>query len=248
MASNNENGIPNNVANFDQLLAFVKGYEGDFKPTKETIKINSLLQVATYAKDALAAVNLALPPHTNAMAARDSAFEPLGKLVTRLINALIATDATKQVVDSAKTLGRKIHGKRATPKKTEEQKKALLAEGKEVIEISSSQTGLDDQLEFFDKLIKLLASIDLYNPNEADLKVATLQVLYNDLQSKNSVVKSAAVPLSNARLTRNKILFKDNTGLCDVASDVKAYVKSLYGATSPQYKQISKLKFKKLKY
>jgi len=248
MASKNESGIPVNVANFDQLLAYVMGYGVDFNPTKETIKTNSLLQVAMYAKDALAAVNLALPPYTNAVAARESAFEPLGKLVTRLINALQATDATKQVVDSAKTLGRKIHGKRATPKKTEEQKKALLAEGKEVNEISSSQTGLDDQLEFFDKLIKLLASIDLYNPNEADLKVASLLVLYNDLQSKNSVVKSVEVPLSNARIARNKILFKDKTGLCDVASDVKAYVKSLYGATSPQYKQISKLKFKKLKF
>ncbi len=248
MAPKNETGIPVNVANFDELIAFVNGYGDDFKPTKGSIKTNALLLVASHAKDALAAVNLALPPHTNAVAARESAFEPLGKLVTRLMNALIATDATKPVVDSAKTLGRKIHGIRATPKKTEEQKKALLAEGIEVNEISSSQTGFDDQLEFFDKLIKLLASIDLYDPNEADLKVATLQVLYNDLHSKNSVVNRVEVPLSNARIARNKVLFQDNTGLCDVASDVKAYVKSLYGATSPQYKQISKLKFKKLKY
>ena len=56
MTSKNESGIPANVANFDQLIEYVMGYGVDFNPTKETIKTNSLLQVATYAKDALAAV------------------------------------------------------------------------------------------------------------------------------------------------------------------------------------------------
>jgi hypothetical protein len=31
----------------------------------------------------------------------------------------------------------------------------------------------------------------------------------------------------------------------DIVSDAKNYVKSLYGATAPEYKQISKLKFTK---
>ena len=225
MATQNETGIPVNVANFDELIAFVNGYGDDYKPTKESIKTNALLLVASNAKNSLSAVNLALPPYTNAVAARETAFEPLGKLVTRIINALIATDATKPVVDSAKALGRKLHGIRATPKKTEEQKKALLAQGIEVDENSSSQMGIDDKLENCDKLIKLLASITLYDPNEADLKISALTEMYNDLQSKNLLVKQAAVPLSNARIARNKILFQDNIGLCDVASDVKAYVK-----------------------
>src|SRR5665647_2682351 len=116
MATQNETGIPVNVANFDELIAFVNGYGDDYKPTKESIKTNALLLVAGNAKNSLSAVNLALPPYTNAVAARETAFEPLGKLVTRMMNALIATDAAKPVVDSAKTLGRKLHGIRATPK------------------------------------------------------------------------------------------------------------------------------------
>jgi len=36
---------------------------------------------------------------------------------------------------------------------------------------------------------------------------------------------------------------KPTTGLVDVASDVKNYIKSVFGATSVQYRAISGLKF-----
>ena len=45
------------------------------------------------------------------------------------------------------------------------------------------------------------------------------------------------------RISRNNLLYKENTGLYDVALDVKNYIKSVFGATSPQYKQVSKIKF-----
>ncbi len=247
MANKNETGHPINVANFDELLAFVLGYGTDFRPTKKTIQTDALQLVSNNANNAIAAVNLALPPYTNAVAAREAVFEPLSKLVTRLMNALIATDATKQVVDSAKSLGRKLQGVRANPKKTEAQKKALLDKGVEVVEISSSQVGYNNLVSNFDQLINLLASISVFEPNEEDLKISSLTVLYNDLKDKNAAVIAAKAPLSNARLVRNRILYKEKTGLYDVAADVKAYVKSLYGATSPQYKQISQLKFTKIK-
>lgn len=247
MANQKESGHPINVANFDELIEFVLGYGEDFKPTKKSIQTNALRLVSTNANNALAAVNLVLPTYTNAVTAREVVFEPLSKLVTRLMNALIATDATTQVVDSAKSLGRKLRGVRANPKKTEEQKKALLAKGVEVVEKSSSQLGYNNLVSNFDQLINLLASISVFEPNEEDLKISSLTVLYNDLKSKNAAVIAAKAPLSNARLLRNRILYKEKTGLYDVAADVKAYVKSLYGATSPQYKQISQLKFTKIK-
>jgi len=53
--------------------------------------------------------------------------------------------------------------------------------------------------------------------------------------------------LSNARITRNDILYKPNTGLVDIAIDTKTYIKSVFGASSPQYKQVSGLEFKTVK-
>jgi hypothetical protein len=206
-----------------------------------------LQTLSANAKNAINLVNVALPAYSNAVAAREVAFDPLNKLITRVINALKATDTTDQVDENAKTLARKIQGSRATPKMTEEEKQALAAEGKETKEISSSQMSYDSRLDNFDKLIKLLTSLTLYTPNEADLKVAALTTLYNDLKVKNAAVVSTTAPLSNARISRNDILYKPNTGLVDTALDVKTYIKSLYGATSPQYKQVSGIEFKTVK-
>jgi len=244
MTSTSETGHAKNAANFDDLISFVTGYGVTFNPSKASIKLVALQTLSTSAKNAIIAVNAALPAYSNAVAAREVAFAPLSKLMTRVMNALKATDTTDQVDDSAKTLVRKIQGTRATAKKTDEEKATLAAEGKVTKEISASQMSYDSRLDSVDKLIKLLTSITLYAPNEADLKVTALTTLYNDLKAKNTAVVTATTPLSNARISRNDIMYKANTGLVDIALDTKTYIKSIYGATSPQYKQISKLEFK----
>lgn len=247
MASTTETGHAKNAANFDLLISFVTSYGTAFNPSKAGLKLAALQTLATNAKNTLNAVNTALPAYSNAVAAREAAFEPLNKLITRVNNALKATDTTQQVDENARTLVRKIQGTRATAKKTDKEKAALKAEGKETKEISSSQMSYDSRLDNLDKLIKLLTSITLYAPNEADLKVTALTTLYNDLKAKNTAVVTATALLSNARISRNDILYKTNTGLVDIALDTKTYIKSLYGATSPQYKQVSTLEFKVVK-
>jgi hypothetical protein len=243
MASITETGHAKNVANLDELISSVIGYGTAFNPSKASIKVEALQTLSVNAKNAIGRVNAAFPAYSNAVAAREAAFAPVSKLVTRVLNALKATDTTDQVDDSAKTLARKIQGKRATAKKTEAEKKAEADSGKETVEISSSQMSYNSRMENLDKLIKLLASVTLYAPNEEDLKVASLTALYNDLKTKNIAVINSAVPLNNARISRNEILYKENTGLTDIATDTKTYIKSVFGATSPQFKQVSKLQF-----
>lgn len=244
MASTSETGHAKVVANLDELISFVTGYGATYNPSKPTLKLSALQTLATTAKASINAVNAAFPAYSNAVAAREAAFAPLNKLTTRVLNALKATDTTTQVDDSAVTIARKIQGKRATPKKTDEEIKSLSAEGKVVSEISTSQMSYDSRLDNFDKLIKLLASVPLYAPNEAELKVTALTAVYNDLKAKNTAVINATIPLSNARISRNNVLYKPNIGVIDIAIDTKTYIKSVFGASSPQYKQISKLAFK----
>jgi len=45
---------------------------------------------------------------------------------------------------------------------------------------SISETGHSKNVSNFDKLIKLLSSVALYVPNEAELTVAALTTVYND--------------------------------------------------------------------
>jgi hypothetical protein len=244
MANQTETGHAKNVANFGILITSVNGFGEAYNPSKQTITTTALASLYDNAKDVMRDYNGLSGAYGLAVANREVAFEPLSKLATRILNALRASDVTKQVIEAAESLVRKIQGKRATPKKTEEQKAALLAEGKGAKEVSSSQMSFDNRLDSFDKLIQLLGNISQYAPNEEELKVSTLSNFYAALSSANSAAGLAETDLSNIRLTRNELLYKAGTGLVDVAMSVKTYVKSLFGATSPQFKQVSGLVFK----
>lgn len=245
MAKTSETGHPVNVANFETIITDVTSYGAIYNPSKASLKVAALNTLLTLAKNAINAVSAAEPPLKLATDARDAAFKPLSQLVTKVFNALKATDTTTQVDETAQTIVRKIQGRRATPKKTEEQKKVAAEAGKETVEISSSHMGFDSRIDNFDKLIKLLSSVALYAPNEAELKITALSAVFADLKAKNLAVTTAEVPLNNARISRNDILYKTNTGMVDTALDVKTYIKSVFGATSLQYKKISKIKFTK---
>ncbi len=243
MPSTSETGHAKNVANYEKLIASITALGIPYNPSKASLKLPALNTQLTAARTAIAAVNSSEPAFKIAVSARDVAFAPLSKLITRVSNALKASDTTSQVVESAMTLIRKLQGRRATPKMTEDEKKVAAEAGNVVTEISSSQMSFDNRLDNFDKLIKLLTSVTAYAPNEADLNVAALTTLYTDLTTKNTAVITAEAPLINARIARNDILYKTGTGMVDTSVDVKTYVKSVFGATSPQYKTISGLKF-----
>jgi hypothetical protein len=239
-----ETGHAKNVAQFQELIAVISGYGASYNPTKASIKLPALQTLAAAAQTNLAAVNTTLAPYQNAVAAREVAFAPLSKLATRVLNAVKATDTTPQGDENVQAIIRKIKGQRATAKLTEAEKAKLQSAPKE---ISSSQMSYDNRIAHLDQLIKLLTSIALYTPNENELKVATLTTLYNDLKIKNTAVITNLTALSNARITRNEVLYKPNTGMVDTALDAKTYIKSLFGTSSPLYRLVGKIRFLQVK-
>jgi glutamyl/glutaminyl-tRNA synthetase len=243
MANTSETGHAKNVTNLESLITSIIALGTTYNPSRDSIKLTALQTQFDASKESLNTVNIAQAAYSNAVAARKVAFQPFSQLITRVYNSLKATDTTIQVDQNARTIVRKLQGRRASAKITEEEKKALEAEGKEVNQISASQMSFDNRIENFYKLIMLLSSVPLYNPNEEELKIEALKALHSQLKAKNTEVILPAVQLSNSRISRNKILYNENTGLVDIALDSKTYIKSIFGATSPQYKQISKLKF-----
>ena len=92
MSSTSESGHAINLANFDTLISFVKGYGEVYNPTKNSIKVESLETIFVNSKQAIEAVDNVKPANTNAVSARRVAFAPLNKLITRVNNAIKATD------------------------------------------------------------------------------------------------------------------------------------------------------------
>ena len=250
MASTSETGHAKNVANFEDLISFCTGYGTAYSPTKNSIKIAAMNTLLTSTRNSMQTVKTTKTAFDNATNAREIAFANLKKLSTRVVNSLEATDATKQTINDAKTINHKIQGKRAGAVKT--QQPAPPAEGTiqppvEVTQISVSQQSYDSLIENFSKLIVSVTAEPLFIPNETDLKVTALNTLLTNLKTTNTAVINVTPPYRTALITRNTYLYQPDNGLVDIALDVKKYVKSVFGAKSPQYAEISGLEFKKLK-
>jgi hypothetical protein len=239
MASTSETGHAKNVANFEDLISFCNGYGGSYKPSKAILQIPNLTTLHSNAESSITAVTNAKNAFTVATNQRQTAFDPLRKLCTRIVNALDATEASDKLVKDAKTINNKIQGKRATPRP----KPKPDSEAAEDKTISVSQQSYDALIENFEKLIDLVSTEPTYTPNETELQISTLQTTLGNLKATNTAVVNAYTNYSNARITRNNILYAPTSGLVDVALEVKKYIKSVFGSTSPQYKQVSKLEF-----
>lgn len=239
MKSTNETGHAKNVANFGELIATVSAMGPGYNPTRKNLGLTELNSRLNDARNALAAVNNALPVYSSAVAARAEAFAPLSILSTRILNALKASGTGDGAIENAQSVIRKLQGRRATPKLSEEEKKAMETNGKAVKEISASQMGFDNRINHFEVLLQLLSSIPEYGPNEEDLKLTSLSALLGTLKQKNQAVLDAEILLENARLARNSFLYGDGNGVVELASDIKTYVKSAFGTGSVQYRQIS---------
>jgi hypothetical protein len=105
----------------------------------------------------------------------------------------------------------------------------------------------DNRVNNFRELVQLLSTVPQYKPNEKELQIESLIQYSDDLKSKNAAVFAAMMTLNNARVARNDLMYKPVTGMVDIALDVKSYLKSIFGATSLQYKKVASLEFTKYK-
>ena len=240
MSSTSETGHAKNVSNFETLIIICTAFGVRYNPSKALIMLAALGIKFTAAGAELTKVRHLLPLYEAPSNARKILFKPFAKLVTNIVNAVKASDVTIEFIANVKTIARKLQGKRASPKIVDD---PATPEDESKKSISASQMSFDMRIENFGKLIELLESNDGYDPNETELTVETLTALRAAMIAENTAAKTAYTPLDNARISRDVVLYDPETGLVKVATDVKSYVKSVFGATSDEFKQVSKLKF-----
>ena len=242
MASTSEIGHAKNVANFQDLIEFVTAYGATYNPSKNSLKLPQLIALKASADATLADVITKNTNYNNKVNERITAFSGLKSLSTRLVNALQTTDATTETIGNAKTFNRKMQGKKASSSQTPTDPNTPAPNT-----ISTSQQSYDQLIQHLAGLTSILEAETSYTPNETDLQVATIQAKIADLTAKNTAVATAYTSISNSRITRNETLYSSTTGLVETANEVKKYVKSVFGASSPQFAQVKGIEFKKLK-
>ena len=242
MASTSEVGHAKNVANFQDLIEFVTGYGVTYNPSKNALKLPQLIALKASADATLADVITKNTNYNNKVNERITAFSGLKSLSTRLVNALQTTDATTETIGNAKTFNRKMQGKKASSSQTPTDPNTPAP-----TTISTSQQSYDQLIQHLAGLASVLEAETSYTPNETDLQVATLQTKIADLTAKNTAVATAYASISNSRIARNETLYSSSTGLVETANEVKKYIKSVFGASSPQFAQVKGIQFKVIK-
>jgi hypothetical protein len=244
MNTTKKTGHEKNVDNFGILSKHVETLGRAYNPSNALLKAENLVLIGENAKAANTNVNTTEIDQKNARTVRFDAFLNVDPLVTRSLNAFRVSGASNQTIEQAKILVRDVHGQRATDILSEEELVAASKEkGKEVTQNVVHNADFKSKIDSLNKYNFFLDTIPAYNPNEEDLTKDALKTKHTELDTKHTDFVSKHAVYNAALANRKVVLYADVTGLVDIALNVKIYIKSVFGATSDQYKQISGLKF-----
>ena len=231
------------VATFEKLLGFCNTFGAMYNPSKASIKVATMNTLLTSAQQSLEAVMVAQTAYTIAVNERQAVFNVLPRLGTRIHNALTVSDAPPLLIADVNTIRLRFRYPKRVKKRIQENDSADKPP-------SGTSRGPISHLDFeskirnFSALIRMLASEPSYQPNEAELRLEALNTLLATLVEKDKPVAMAKLVLSNERLNRKRLLH-DPSGIRGTALMVKRYIRSAFGATSDQVRQIKGLNFKK---
>lgn len=235
MPTSADSGHAINVSNFRSLILSCTYFGATYNPVLALIKLVAMNTLASAAEAALNDLRTAVGVYTTQVAQRAAAFAPLNALITRVVNAFEVSGASQELIEAVRALGQQVKGKRVNPKATAE------PSAKNIAAVQGSYVARANALA--ELIALLLANQTLYNPSENGLKLVDLQALLLTLTSENADVENAIKALELARAARNEALYHPETGVVAVALLCKKYVRSVYGATSPQAKQVGAIKF-----
>jgi hypothetical protein len=239
-----EKGHAKNLENLKKERDYAVSWGAKYAPSNPVLLLTNLNAVITAAETVTDELQAARTPYRTATAAAEDVFEPVNKLITRVMNALAVSGVADSIVEDARTYARKIQGKRAAPAATDDPSTPDVDESQQ--SHSASQMSRAQRIENLDALILLLETQTLYNPNETDLKIDALQDLSADLKTKAQAVNPNFVPYSNKLGERDEIYYADGKGIVAIGNLFKKYVQAAFGSDSTEYNQVKGLEFKKV--
>lgn len=238
MPSTSETGHAINISNFKLLSQKCAGFGLPYNPSNTDLTVVNMEAKWVIADTAQGVIVAAVIAAKEPINERQILFAAKESFVTRSLGILNSTSASAQVKADAKTLADDFRG--VTKKKTTP---ATPPAPGDIVSISTSHQSYVKRAENYLKYVDLLASIVLYNPNEAELKAPALKLLYQPLKDANDNIGLILQPVDTALIARNKELYAKDTGIFTLQKLVKSYVKGKFGATAPETKLVAGIKF-----
>lgn len=236
MASSTETGHAVNISNYKLLIDQCVAFGVTYNPSNGNLKIVTMTAQWTTADTAHQTLTTAVQAAKAPINARQILFEPTEKLVTRTINYFNSTTASAQIKADAKGLADRYRGYGVGV--------AKLPDGSpDPADVSTSHQGYVQKADTFKQLVDLYGGDAAYAPNEVELQIVTLTTLATAMKTANDAIGTIIAPVNTLRVSRNKTLYDKDSGIVDTAQDCKNYVKGVYGATAPETKLVTGIKF-----
>lgn len=229
-----ESNITKNIRNGELVVNYLISYGDKYNPSREAIFITALQALNLQAHTYIGTVRDNKQTNSNEKIQRRDVYGNLKPLATRILNELIASGAPKSVVKTAKHFVKNIQGARIikiTPETADDKHS------------SASHTSFAEQIQNLSGLVGVLNSAPEYKPNIPELTTAALTAKINAMIASNGNEGTSKAEWSTSIVERNKFFNQEYTGYIDIYASVKRAVKAIFGATSPEYKQISALTF-----
>jgi hypothetical protein len=232
-----------NMQSLDKVIRICTGLGGTYNPGQQNLRVDALINLLNNASNADASVSKARSEFEIATNTREVMFDGVPKLAARILSELKSSNVLEQTVADARTITRKMTGRKASrdPVPSEpaaqEQAQKRRARGQAFISVANN----------FSKLLQNLKDEPNYNPNTPDLKVEALQILVDQLRAANNRVEDARVKYLNARIERNNVFYLAAGNVCDTTSAVKLKVQAICGRASETYMAVAKVRVHKRK-
>jgi hypothetical protein len=244
--STTQTGHEQNVVNLGVIISRVSAFQSGYNPSRIDFTIPNLTELKTRGETVINSWNIAEDVLKNSISARALVFKNFDGVITRSINALRISGASEKTIAQAEAIVRELRSEKASDGSTDEEIAAAKEKGEELKQNVLHNSTFDSKVENFKKYVQFLSLDGNYNPNEADITITALNNKLLAIKTANENFNNTEAGLNAARMERNRLLYTKNTGLVDIALGVKLYVKSAFGATSPEYKSISDIQFAKL--
>jgi hypothetical protein len=181
---------------------------------------------------------------TEVINARQQAFAPIPGIGTRILNVLMASDASPQRIEDVKAYRDKLRSKRpGKTAKPEDSTNSVKSAGRkdslgDAPRKTVSYLDYESRVRNFRSIIDLAAMETRYKANEPEFSITSLNALVASLGAVNEAVNHARTAYGNARAARKAALYSD-AGLAGASKRVKKYILFACGAKSEQYRRVS---------
>ncbi len=230
-----------NLQSFDKVIRICTGLGGTYNPGQQNLQVYAMSTQLNIAQQIWEEVKEAQKAYDNATNARELGFQQIRTLSSNVYNMLKTCGANPLLLKDALNSKRRIWGARISkPPAVIETAEAEKQDARP----SYGQAYLVSA-EYFDRLVKTVASESRYTPNEPHLSLASLEETLAGLFTLNKAVMEAETRLAEARIKRNTDYYIAPENLVSTATAVKTYVRSVFGYQSQEHQLMQKLRFTK---